>query len=47
MNGPRRFGLGFKIWLGLAAGAALSLVAVAYLDPHFIVAMANQVWACF
>ncbi len=36
-----------KLWLGLAAGAVLAAVAVAYLDPHFMVVVANQVWACF
>jgi hypothetical protein len=36
-----------KLGLGLAAGAVLATVAVAYLDPHFMVAVANQVWACF
>ena len=31
------------------AGALLALVAVfsAYLDPHFVVDLANRVWACF
>jgi hypothetical protein len=36
-----------KLGLGLGAGAVLVAVAVAYLDPHFMVAMANQIWACF
>jgi hypothetical protein len=26
---------------------ALAAVAVSYLDPHMMVALANQVWACF
>jgi hypothetical protein len=36
-----------KVGLGLGAGAVLAAVAVAYLDPHFMVAVANQIWACF
>jgi hypothetical protein len=36
-----------KLGLGLGAGAVLAAVAVAYLDPHFMVAVANQIWACF
>jgi hypothetical protein len=36
-----------KLGLGLGAGAVLAAVAVAYLDPHFMVAVANQSWACF
>ena len=34
-----------SVWLG----ALLALVAVflAYLDPHVMVVLANQLWACF
>jgi hypothetical protein len=36
-----------KLGLGLGAGAVLAAVVMAYLDPHFMVAVANQIWACF
>jgi hypothetical protein len=36
-----------KVWLGLTVCAALAAVATAYLDPHLMVTLANQVWACF
>jgi type II secretory pathway component PulM len=32
-------------WSG--AALALSVVFVAYLDPHLMVDLANRVWACF
>lgn len=30
-----------------AAGLALSLVFVSYLNPHLAVDLANKVWSCF
>jgi hypothetical protein len=36
--------------IGLAGGALAAVLAVvfaAYLDPHFVVDMANAVWSCF
>jgi hypothetical protein len=33
--------------LWAAAGGILLLVALAYLNPHLMVELANQVWACF
>ncbi|HZF80793.1 MAG TPA: hypothetical protein VEZ89_13500 [Rubrivivax sp.] len=30
-----------------AASLVLALVFAAYLDPHVMVALANQLWACF
>jgi hypothetical protein len=33
------------IWGGVAL--LLGAVALSYFDPHVIVALANQVWACF
>jgi hypothetical protein len=35
--------------IALWAGGALLLagVAMSYFDPHLIVTLANQVWACF
>ncbi len=33
------------IWGG--AALLLGLVALSYFDPHVIVTLANQVWACF
>lgn len=33
-------------WAVLAA-AALALVFLSYLNPHFAVDLANRVWACF
>jgi hypothetical protein len=40
-----------KPWrvIALWGGAAVVLAAVAmsYLDPHMMVSLANQVWACF
>ncbi|HEX6016949.1 MAG TPA: hypothetical protein VFZ28_02510 [Burkholderiaceae bacterium] len=31
----------------MAAAAVLAAVFVAYRNPHFIVDLANRVWACF
>ena len=31
----------------VAAAAALAGVFAAYLNPHLVVDLANQVWACF
>jgi hypothetical protein len=40
-----------KTWRTAALWAtmvlALAAVAVSYLDPHLMVTLANQVWACF
>ncbi|MBK9133217.1 MAG: hypothetical protein IPM15_02350 [Betaproteobacteria bacterium] len=33
--------------LWLAAGAVLALVALAYLSPHLMLDIADQLWACF
>ncbi len=33
------------VWGTVAA--ALAAVAVAYLDPHVMVDLANKVWSCF
>jgi hypothetical protein len=30
-----------------AAALALAAVFAAYLNPHFVVELANQVWSCF
>jgi hypothetical protein len=37
----------FRVALWAAAGGILLLVALAYLNPHLMVELANQVWACF
>lgn len=35
-------------WGGwVAAGLLLALVALAYLDPHLMLDIADQLWACF
>lgn len=36
-----------RLLLWAAAAAALAAVALAYLDPHLMVDLANRVWACF
>jgi hypothetical protein len=36
-----------RLALWLAAGTALALVALAYLNPHLMVDLANRVWSCF
>jgi hypothetical protein len=36
-----------RIAIWLAAGSALLLVALAYLNPHLMVDLAAQAWACF
>jgi hypothetical protein len=36
-----------RVALWAAAGGILLLVALAYLNPHLMVELANQVWACF
>lgn len=33
--------------LAAAAGAVLILVFLQYLNPHFLVGMADQLWSCF
>ena len=33
--------------LWLAAGTALAAAALAYLNPHLAVDLANRLWACF
>lgn len=40
-------GLAGKIALYAAALAALAAVFSLYLQPDFLVGLANQVWACF
>jgi hypothetical protein len=34
-----------SLWTGVAT--ALGLVFFAYLQPDFVVALANQLWSCF
>jgi hypothetical protein len=35
-------------WLAwLAGGLVLALVALAYLNPHLMLDIADQLWACF
>ncbi len=50
-DGPiaRRLARRLASQLALAAGAALVLVAVsaAYLEPGFVITVANQLWTCF
>jgi len=41
----RRIGLRLALWLAVAA--ALAIVFGLYLDPDFMLTMADQVWACF
>jgi hypothetical protein len=41
MTTPRR------VLVGAAAAAALAAVAMAYLNPHTMVDLANKVWSCF
>ena len=36
-----------RLGLWLAAGGVLVLVALAYLNPHLMVDLATQLWACF
>jgi hypothetical protein len=36
-----------RLGVALLAAAALAVVFVAYLNPHFAVDLANRVWACF
>jgi len=36
-----------RIGLWLVACGALAAVALAYLNPHLMVDLANRVWACF
>jgi hypothetical protein len=36
---------GMALWGG--AALLLGAVAFSYLDPHLMVTLANQVWACF
>ena len=36
-----------RIGLWLAVAAALAAAALAYLNPHLMVDLANQLWACF
>jgi len=36
-----------RVALAAAALAALSLVFLAYRNPHTVVDLANRVWACF
>ena len=36
-----------RVAVWAAASVALALVFAAYLDPHTMVALANQLWACF
>lgn len=40
---PRRW----RVALWAVAGLALAATAAAYLNPHFIVEMANRAWSCF
>lgn len=49
MSSPRRAAMGPRLRLALGALALAVLVAVfvAYLNPHLMVELANQVWACF
>jgi hypothetical protein len=42
MRAPLRRTLGM-----LAAGAALALTFLAYLNPHTVLDLANRLWACF
>lgn len=36
-----------RVLFGGAVALALAGVFAAYLDPHFMVDLANAVWACF
>lgn len=36
-----------RLALTAGCGLALALVFLAYLNPHLVVDLANQVWACF
>ena len=36
-----------RIGLWLVACGALAAMALAYLNPHLMVDLANRVWACF
>ena len=36
-----------RVWVGALAASALAGVFMLYTQPHFMVQLANQVWACF
>ncbi|MCG3190216.1 MAG: hypothetical protein LKCHEGNO_02852 [Burkholderiaceae bacterium] len=38
---------GWRVVAWLAAAVVLAAVFVAYRNPHFVVDIANRVWACF
>jgi len=40
-------GLSQRIALWVAAGIVLALVAGAYLNPHLMLDLADQLWSCF
>ena len=44
---PARRSLTLRLVFGLAAIAVLGSVFALYIEPEFVIALANQVWACF